>query len=112
MASIERDIKVVARSVIQGNEKRKKRIKTSHASAFDLLAAQAIEDALERTWPNVEAKQIRKKMQNKLYKSIVYSEPYEHLVDNDLLCGRRQFYEARMEFIVDVASRLDMLPEE
>ena len=110
MAKIERDIKVVARSVIQGNEKRKKRIKTGHAS--DIAAAKAIEDALEQMWPNVEAKKIRQQMQNKLYKSIVYSEPYEYLVDGNLLCGRRQFYEARMEFIVDVATRLDMMPDE
>ena len=46
MAKIERDIKVVARSVIQGNEKRKKRIKTGHASAFDIAAAKAIAELI------------------------------------------------------------------
>ena len=36
---LEADIKTIARSIIQGNEKRKKRIKTKTASAFDVMAA-------------------------------------------------------------------------
>lgn len=39
MDKMDADIKTIARSIIQGNEKRKKRIKTKKASAFDIKAA-------------------------------------------------------------------------
>lgn len=73
MDKMDADIKTIARSIIQGNEKRKKRIKTKKASAFDIKAAAIV---------------------------------------NDALCGRRQFYEYRTEFITLVAQAMDMLPEQ
>ena len=39
MERMDADIKAVARIIIQGNEKRKKRIKAGKASAFDIMAA-------------------------------------------------------------------------
>ena len=46
MDKMDADIKTIARSIIQGNEKRKKRIKTKKASAFDIKAAAIVNDAL------------------------------------------------------------------
>lgn len=109
MKELDADIKAIARSIIQGNERRKKRIRTGQASAFDKQAAQVVENALRETCGNVESVQVRRQMQEKIYKSVVYNTPYEYI---DALCGRRQFYEYRLEFIKRVASAMDMLPEQ
>lgn len=105
---LEADIKTIARSIIQGNEKRKKRIKTKTASAFDIMAAAVVEDALCASCGNIQSGKARKQMQEKIYKSIVYNTPYEYIAD--AVCGRRQFYEYRTEFITLVAEAMDMLP--
>lgn len=110
MVKLDADIKAIARSIIQGNEKRKKRIKNGQASAFDLQAAGVIDNALRGTCGNIESVRVRRQMQEKIYKSIVYNMPYEYIAD--ALCGRRQFYEYRQEFIKRVASAMDMLPEQ
>ena len=110
MDKMDADIKTIARSIIQGNEKRKKRIKTKKASAFDLQAAQVVENALRGTCGNIKSVRVRRQMQEKIYKSIVYNTPYEYIAD--ALCGRRQFYEYRTEFITLVAQAMDMLPEQ
>jgi len=102
------DIKAVARSIIQGNEKRKKRIKAGKASAFDIMAAAVVEDALCSSCQNIESIQARQQMQKRIYESIVYNTPYEYIAD--ALCGRRQFYEYRTEFITRLAQAMDMLP--
>ena len=49
LVKLDADIKAIARSIIQGNEKRKKRIKNGQASAFDLQAAGVIDNALRGT---------------------------------------------------------------
>ena len=49
MVKLDADIKAIARSIIQGNEKRKKRIKNGQASVFDLQAAQVVDNALRGT---------------------------------------------------------------
>ena len=108
MVKLDADIKAIARSIIQGNEKRKKRIKNGQASAFDLQAAQVVDNALRGTCGNIESVRVRRQMQEKIYKSIVYNMPYEYIAD--ALCGRRQFYEYRTEFITLVAEAMDMLP--
>ena len=108
MEKMDADIKAVARSIIQGNEKRKKRIRAGKGSAFDGMAAAVVEDALRSCCRNIESIQARKLMQEKIYKSIVYNTPYEYIAD--ALCGRRQFYEYRTEFITRVAQAMDMLP--
>ena len=108
MVKLDADIKAIARSIIQGNEKRKKRIKNGQASAFDLQTAQVIDNALRGTCGNIESVRVRRKMQEKIYKSIVYNMPYEYIAD--ALCGRRQFYDYRNEFITAVAEGLGMLP--
>ena len=110
MVKLDADIKAIARSIIQGNEKRKKRIKNGQASAFDLQAAQVVGNALRGTCGNIESVRVRRQMQEKIYKSIVYNMPYEYIAN--ALCGRRQFYEYRQEFIKRVASAMDMLPEQ
>lgn len=110
MDKMDADIKTIARSIIQGNEKRKKRIKTKKASAFDIKAAAIVNDALCNSCGNIESIRARRQMQEKIYKSIVYNTPYEYIAD--ALCGRRQFYEYRQEFIKRVASAMDMLPEQ
>ena len=91
MVKLDADIKAIARSIIQGNEKRKKRIKNGQASAFDLQAAQVVDNALRGTCGKIESVRVRRQMQEKIYKSIVYNMPYEYIAD--ALCGRRQFYE-------------------
>ena len=106
MDKMDADIKTIARSIIQGNEKRKKRIKK--ASAFDIKAAAIVNDALCNSCGNIESIRARRQMQEKIYKSIVYNTPYEYIAD--ALCGRRQFYEYRTEFITLVAQAMDMLP--
>lgn len=108
MKKLDADIKTIARNIIQGNEKRKKRIRAEKASYFDLTAAKVVEDALRLSCQNIEDIQARRKMQEKIYKSIVYNEAYEYIAD--LPCGRRQFYEYRTEFITRVAQKMDMLP--
>lgn len=86
MVKLDADIKAIARSIIQGNEKRKKRIKNGQASAFDLQAAQVVDNALRGTCGNIESVRVRRQMQEKIYKSIVYNMPYEYIAD--ALCGR------------------------
>lgn len=108
MDKLDADVKVIARSIIQGNEKRKKRIRTKKASAFDIKAAAIVEDALCGSCGNIESIQARRQIQEKIYRSIVYNTPYEYIAD--ALCGRRQFYEYRTEFITLVARAMDMLP--
>lgn len=109
MERLDADIKTIARSIIQGNEKRKKRIRTGRVSAFDEKAAAIVEDALRASCGNIEGIQARRQMQDKIYKSVVYNTPYEYIAD--AVCGRRQFYEYRTEFITLVAQAMDMLPE-
>lgn len=105
---LEADIKTVAKSVIQGNEKRKKRIKEGKASAFDIKAADIVARALDATCGNITSGRARKQMQEKIYRSILYNQPYEYIAD--VCCGRRQFYNYRMEFISRVADEMGMLP--
>lgn len=105
---METDIKAVARCIIQGNEKRKKRVKQNIASAFDIKAVATVEDALLSSCGNINSDRTRKSMQDKIYKSIVYNTPYEYI--GATVCGRRQFYEYRMEFITNVASAMEMIP--
>lgn len=100
----------IVREMRKGNEKRKKRIKTKKASAFDIKAAAIVNDALCNSCGNIESIRARRQMQEKIYKSIVYNTPYEYIAD--ALCGRRQFYEYRTEFITLVAQAMDMLPEQ
>lgn len=106
---LEADIKTVARSIIQGTEKREKRIKDGNASAFDVKAAEIVANALNATCENIASSKARKQMQEKIYKSILHNQPYEYIADP--CCGRRQFYEYRMEFISNVADAMGMLPE-
>lgn len=105
---MDEDIKDVAKRLIQGNEKRKKRIRQHRQSDFDLVAAKAIADALASSCGNIEAPTIRKQMQDAIYRSIVYSTPYEYM--GAVCCGRRQFYEYRNAFIMAVADNLGMVP--
>lgn len=106
---LEADIKTVARSIIQGNEKRKKRIKDGIASDFDVKAAEIVSSALDATCDNIASSKARKQMQEKIYKSLLYNQPYEYITD--ICCGRRQFYDYRMDFIGRVAAEMGMLPE-
>lgn len=108
VSKMDEDIKDVAKRLIQGNEKRKKRIRLHRESAFDGLAAKAITDALASSCGNITSHTARKQMQDRIYKSIVHSIPYEYI--GDVCCGRRQFYDYRNEFIMAVADNLGMLP--
>ena len=107
LVKLEHDIKTVAKNIIQGNEKRKKRIKTNTASAFDNKAYAVVENALQQSCSNISCAEPRKQMQEQIYKSIVYNTPYEYI---GAMCGRRQFYDYRMEFIIFVADGMGMLP--
>lgn len=106
---LEADIRTVAKNIIQGNEQRKRRIKNGDGSAFDLKAVRIIADALDATCRDISSGRARRQLQKKIYESILYRQPYEHM--KDIYCGRRQFYSYRMEFICRVADALDMLPQ-
>lgn len=108
VSRMDEDIKDVAKRLIQGNEKRKNRIKNHKESAFDILAAKAVSDALNSSCGNIASQTTRKKLQESIYKSIVYSIPYEHI--GEICCGRRQFYDYRKEFILAVADNMRMIP--
>lgn len=110
MVKLEADIKTVAKGIIQGNEKRKKRIKADKASIFDMRALSVVEDALRNSCGNIDNGHQRKRMQDMIYNSIIHNTPYEYIPD--IFVGRRQFYEMRMEFIKAVAAGLEMLPDD
>ena len=79
-------------------------------SMYDYLTSCNV-DQLDSAALNYFGKKVtHRQMQEKIYKSIVYNMPYEYIAD--ALCGRRQFYEYRQEFIKRVASAMDMLPEQ
>lgn len=105
--TIDKDIKDIAICLIQGNEKRKKRIEQSKETTFDTKACEAVETALHAMCSNVKDNAIRNTMQKKIYESIVYSIPYEYI--GQTYCGRRRFYEYRKEFIGMVAKEMGML---
>lgn len=105
---MESDTKATVKKIIQGNEKRKRRVAKGSGSAFDKAAARVIDDALNSSCANITADNAREEIQKQIYKSIVYSMPYESIVG--VICGRRQFYNYRTEFITAVAVGLDMLP--
>lgn len=108
MARLDNDVKATVKKIIQGNEKRKRRIANGTASQFDKTAIGVIEDALNGSCGNIMSGQARENTQKQIYKSIVYSMPYESMID--VLCGRRQFYDYRNDFIAAVAEGLGMLP--
>lgn len=108
MQRIDDDIKATVKKIIQGNEKRKRRITNGNASAFDRMAADVIEAALNKSCHNIENEAARDTIHKQIYKSVVYCMPYESIYD--VMCGRRQFYQYRNEFIAAVAEGLGMLP--
>lgn len=109
MQRIDDDIKATVKKIIQGNEKRKRRLSNGSVSEFDRKAAGAIEAALIQSCHNIDSKAAREQLQRQIYKSVVYSVPYESIYG--VICGRRQFYDYRNEFIAGVAKGLGMIPE-
>lgn len=107
VSKIDEDIKDVARRLIMGNEKRKKRIRNRKESAFDMQAANAIANALSSSCRDITCRTERKQMQEIIYRSIAYSIPYEYI--GEVYCGRRKFYEYRNEFILAVAENMEMV---
>ena len=108
MQRIDDDIKATVKKIIQGNEKRKRRITTGNASAFDRMAYSVIDKALNNSCHNIDNGAAREQMRKQIYKSVVHCTPYESIYD--VMCGRRQFYGYRNEFITEVAEGLGMLP--
>lgn len=108
MQRIDDDIKATVKKIIQGNEKRKRRMLNGNASAFDSMAYSVIDEALNNSCHNIDSEAAREQMQKQIYKSVVYCTPYESIYD--VMCGRRQFYDYRNEFITAVAEGLGMLP--
>lgn len=106
---LEADIKNVVKSIVQGNEKRLRRIARGTASGFDIKAAESVKRAVEESCGNISSVSARKQMQEKVYMSVLHKLPYEHIVD--VYCGRRQFYNYRTEFIIRVALAMEMIPE-
>ncbi len=106
MEKLEKDVKKTAKSIIQGNEKRKGRVKTRQASEFDHTAITAVEDALHASCQDIPHPEARRILQDKIYQSITQNMPYEHIPD--VMCGRRQFYEHRNNFIFLVAKKMRM----
>ena len=108
MQRIDDDIKATVKKIIQGNEKRKRRLLHGNASEFDRTAVEVIEAALNNSCHNIDSERARETMQKQIYKSVVHCTPYESIYD--VMCGRRQFYDYRNEFIAAVAEGLGMLP--
>lgn len=106
---MDKDIKDVAKRLIQGSEERKKRIQYHKASSFDIQADKAITDALTSLCEDIQSPIIKKQMQDNIYKSIVHSIPYEYM---DICCGRRQFYNYRNKLIMSVANNMGMVLSE
>lgn len=104
MQRIDDDIKATVKKIIQGNEKRKRRILNGNASAFDRMAYSVINEALNNSCHNIDSEAAREQMQKQIYKSVVHCTPYESIYD--VMCGRRQFYDYRNEFITAVAEGL------
>lgn len=109
MEYLESDIKATVKKIIQGNEKRKRRIAKGTGSTFDKTVINAIDNALNSLCANITSDKARHETQKQIYKSIAYSVPYESIMG--VICGRRQFYDYRTEFITLVAVGLDMIPE-
>lgn len=108
MQRIDDDIKATVKKIIQGNEKRKRRMIAGNASEFDKTAVGVIEAALNNSCHNIDSEAARQQLQKQIYKSVVHCVPYESIYD--VMCGRRQFYDYRNEFIAAVAEGLGMLP--
>lgn len=108
MQRIDDDIKATVKKIIQGNEKRKRRMLNGNASAFDHMAYSVIDEALNNSCHNIDSEAAREQMRKQIYKSVVHCTPYESIYD--VMCGRRQFYDYRNEFITAVAEGLGMLP--
>lgn len=109
MARLECDIKAQVKKIIQGNEQRKRRVANGTASKFDIMAAGVIENALNNSCANIADQDARAEVHKQIYKSITQNMPYESIMG--VMCGRRQFYDYRTEFIIMVAEGLGMMPE-
>lgn len=72
------------------------------------MAYSVIDEALNNSCHNIDSEAAREQMQKQIYKSVVHCTPYESIYD--VMCGRRQFYDYRNEFITAVAEGLGMLP--
>ena len=72
------------------------------------MAYSVINEALNNSCHNIDSEAAREQMQKQIYKSVVHCTPYESIYD--VMCGRRQFYDYRNEFITAVAEGLGMLP--
>lgn len=108
MAKLECDIKAQVKKIIQGNEQRKRRVASGTASQFDIMAVGVIEDALNHSCANITDRNARAEVHKQIYKSITQNVPYESIMG--VMCGRRQFYDYRTEFIIMVAEGLGMIP--
>lgn len=109
MVRLEYDIKAQVRKIIQGNEKRKRRIADGTASRFDRTAADVIDASLASSCANIMDQNARAEVHKQIYKSITQNVPYESIAG--VMCGRRQFYEYRTEFMTMVAEGLEMIPD-
>ncbi|MEI3171384.1 MAG: hypothetical protein V8S53_07680, partial [Lachnospiraceae bacterium] len=56
---IDDDIKATVKKIIQGNEKRKRRILNGNASAFDRMAYNVINEALNNSCHNIDSEAAR-----------------------------------------------------
>lgn len=80
MQRIDDDIKATVKKIIQGNEKRKRRMLNGNASAFDRMAYSVINEALNNSCHNIDSEAAREQMQKQIYKSVVHCTPYESTV--------------------------------
>lgn len=104
---IDKEIKDIVKKIIKGNDKRYDRKKQQKESPFDDLAIRMIEMALDETCINIKDDELRKKLQVKIYESLVHGIPYEYM--GETYCGRRQFYEYRNKFILNLADYFGMI---
>ena len=108
MQGMEVDIKPKEKKLIRATKNAKARMLNGNASAFDRMAYSVINEALNNSCHNIDSEAAREQMQKQIYKSVVHCTPYESIYD--VMCGRRQFYDYRNEFITAVAEGLGMLP--
>ena len=69
MQRIDDDIKATVKKIIQGNEKRKRRMLNGNASAFDRMAYSVINEALNNSCHNIDSEAAREQMHKSFMRS-------------------------------------------
>lgn len=102
--TLDKDERRIVYSVIRGDLKRQKRIKSGKGTDFDTKVVEAIEKAKEEVDLGQVEKNIRDVIIEKIYVSIQQGTPWEML--GETYCCRSLFYSYRKRFCYLVAVHL------